>query len=229
MEEGIICFASEHNVKCVELGDHTWIMTGGVQLYDPQNPDLSAVNDFTGGSYPTKDYCEVDRIVELNRYEFVRPTYTIEFPPTYLIGSPPNKQQQAQRPRAESQKSAEIKSNQQSLGSADSKAEPNNAERPNYTEPSKETPSGVTPDQNIVDKIESGIQETFRPGHEGVQLLKEQLEDDTDASNWIANAAIATGLDVLDFAMGMVEGIPLGILDTRNIGEGLAEGTWEGC
>lgn len=89
--------------------------------------------------------------------------------------------------------------------------------------------TGESPDQNPVDKIESGIQEIFRPGHEGVQLLKQQLEDDTDDSNWIANAAIATGLDVLDFAMGMVEGIPLGILDTRNIGEGIAEGTWEGA
>ena len=59
--------------------------------------------------------------------------------------------------------------------------------------------------------------------------MKQQLENDTDESNWIANAAIATGLDVLDFAMGMVEGIPLGILDTKNIGEGLAEGTWEGA
>ena len=154
----------------------------------PKTPDL-LVNDYTGSSYPTEVHCIEEIIIELHKYEFVQPPVIAESP-----GFSEQKRPEIQRPRAERQIPAETKPDQPYTESADTKAEPNNAERPNYTEPSKETPSGETQTKIFLKKIEGGIQEAFRPGHEGVQLMKQQLENDTDESNWIANAAIATGL-----------------------------------
>src|SRR5688572_20916593 len=96
--------------------------------------------------------------------------------------------------------------------------------RSNAQDPETEYGGGT-----FLEDVENWIPSLFAGAHQGVGSLKAELESDVDESNWIGKAIGASALDVLDAAMGFAEGIPLGLLDTRRIGEGLAEGTWEGA
>lgn len=109
------------------------------------------------------------------------------------------------------------------------KQEPKHNDRPSNDKPQVETAeeySGGT----FLEDVEHWIPSLTEDAHRGVQSLKNDLDDYVlEGGSWIAAALAGTALDVMDTAMSFTEGIPLGLLDTRNIGEGFAEGTWEGA
>ena len=95
--------------------------------------------------------------------------------------------------------------------------------RADQEEPEQEYAGGT-----FLEDVEHWIPSLFEPAHKGISSLKSDLEENLNETNWIGKAIGASFLDVLDTAMYFTEGIPLGLLDTRRIGEGIAEGTWEG-
>lgn len=80
----------------------------------------------------------------------------------------------------------------------------------------------------LIEDVERWIPSLFDPARKGIASIKDELESDVTEDNWIQGAATASFLDVLDTAMSFTEGIPLGLLDTRRFGEGIAKGTKEG-
>ena len=102
---------------------------------------------------------------------------------------------------------------------------PGNNERAEYETPDTEPEyTGGT----FLEDVEHWIPSLFEDAHKGVANLKNELEDDVTEDNWFGKAVGSSVLDVLDTAMSFTEGIPLGLLDTRRIGEGIAKGTAEG-
>lgn len=84
--------------------------------------------------------------------------------------------------------------------------------------------------EGVLQSAERGIGEFFGQGRAANIKLKGRLEDYVlGGGSPILGALGASALDVLDLAMGVAEGIPMGVLDTRRIGEGLAKGTWAGA
>jgi hypothetical protein len=88
------------------------------------------------------------------------------------------------------------------------------------TEDTKEEYGGGT----FLEDVEHWIPSLFQPAQQGIASLKNDLLENTqEGGSPILGALAASGLDLLDTAMGMTEGIPLGILDLRNLGEGTGE------
>lgn len=103
-----------------------------------------------------------------------------------------------------------------------------NAPRADKTEP--ETSEGGDATESFGDQTERQVAEFFGEGQKGASVLKGQLGDYvSEGGDPFLGALGATGLDALNFAMGFAEGTIAGILDTRNLGEGLKKGTPEGA
>jgi hypothetical protein len=84
--------------------------------------------------------------------------------------------------------------------------------------------------ESLGDKAEQAVSEFFGGGQDASAVLKSQLEDYvSEGGSPILGALGATGLDVLNLAMGFTEGTALGLSDTRNLGEGVKKGTLEGA
>jgi len=120
---------------------------------------------------------------------------------------------------------------------------PNNNRRPENLppDPANEPPSQenlgraendrpeTSEEQSIGDQADKAIEGFFGNGQRANSVLMGQLEDYVlEGGNPIVGALGATGLDILGGAMGFTEGMARGILDTRNLGEGLAKGTYQG-
>lgn len=88
----------------------------------------------------------------------------------------------------------------------------------------------TTGDDTIFGNAEETVSGFFGNGQRASSVLKGQLEDYVlEGGSPILGALGASGLDVLNLAMGFAEGTALGILDTRNLGKGAKKGTWEGA
>ncbi len=102
----------------------------------------------------------------------------------------------------------------------------NNLERTEQTEPE------TTKDQNsdsFGDKLDNDVEEFFGNGQRANDILKGQLDEYVDeGGNPILAALGGTGLDVLGGAMGFADSTIRGLIDTRNLGEGLKKGTLAG-
>jgi hypothetical protein len=103
--------------------------------------------------------------------------------------------------------------------------EPFNLERQESEQPQTEEPGEAYTGGSFVEDVEQWIPSLFEPAQKGIASLKNELDQDVDENNWMAHAMGASALDVLDTAMSFTQGIPLGLLDTRRIGEGVAKGT----
>jgi hypothetical protein len=101
--------------------------------------------------------------------------------------------------------------------------DPKNGDRADTVEPETEYTGGT-----FLEDVEHWIPSLFEPARQGINSLKNELESDVDEGNWLWKAAGASALDLLGGAMSTAEGMPLGLLDARRLGEGVAEGTWEG-
>ncbi len=98
---------------------------------------------------------------------------------------------------------------------------------------SAEGPESANPQPNnessYFDQVEKGITGFFGDAKKDSASLKKSLEEYADGGgNWMLAALGTTALDIADVTMNVAEGFPLGILDIRNLGEGVAKGTWEG-
>lgn len=83
--------------------------------------------------------------------------------------------------------------------------------------------------ESIGDRIQNEVTDFFDNGQRASSTLKGQLEDYVlEGGDPILGALGATGLDALDLAMSFTKNNALGILDIRNLGEGVQKGTWEG-
>ncbi len=103
-----------------------------------------------------------------------------------------------------------------------------NTERVKEEKAQQEKPRDESKEPTLVEDIERWIPSLFEPAKKGIAQLKGDLEKDITEDNWISRAAATTFLDVLDTTIAFTEGIPLGLLDTRNIGKGAAKGTVDG-
>jgi hypothetical protein len=146
----------------------------------------------------------------------------------YELYSTPEKSETKQGERNVTTKPAEEKSTADNVKEG-AKGEPKNDQRPANDTPQTESPEEYT-GGTLLEDVEHWIPSLTADAHSGVQSLKNDLNDYVlEGGNWFGAALAGTALDVADAAMSFTEGIPLGFLDTRNIGEGLAEGTWEGA
>jgi hypothetical protein len=102
--------------------------------------------------------------------------------------------------------------------------EPLNTERTKSESPKKEDAIDEYTGGTLLEDIEHWIPSLFQPAEQGIASLKNDLTEYTqDGGSPILAALGASGLDLLDTAMAMTQGIPLGILDLRNLGEGTEE------
>lgn len=85
-------------------------------------------------------------------------------------------------------------------------------------------------ESSYFDQVEKGITGFFGDAKKDSASLKKSLEEYADGGgNWMLAALGTTALDIADVTMNVAEGLPLGILDIRNLGEGVGKGTWEGA
>jgi GIY-YIG catalytic domain len=109
-------------------------------------------------------------------------------------------------------------------------AKPEVAEEPGHQIPESQGEGVEDPVEHVLTEAEEAISDAFEPGLEGAEELKHQVEDDVlEGGNPWLGAGKASLLDFGQFAMDMAKSIPLGLLDTRRLGEGIQEGTWEGA
>ncbi|WP_019142904.1 hypothetical protein [Noviherbaspirillum massiliense] len=83
--------------------------------------------------------------------------------------------------------------------------------------------------KSVGDQAEEAVSQFFGQGQQAAATLKGQLEEYVnEGGNPMLAALGATGLDALNLAMGFAGSTATGILDVRNLGEGVKKGSWEG-
>lgn len=106
---------------------------------------------------------------------------------------------------------------------------PTPQDKATHNKPHQEKPQPT--EDGVATRIERGLQEGLKSRTEGATSLKRDLEDyvGSGGEHVLLAALGASVLDASVLAMNVAAGIPLGFLDVRNVGEGLAKGTWEGA
>jgi hypothetical protein len=253
MDDDYIGSYTDSDLRCVQLPNSSWTLEGGLKLYDPEQSakllkelgvPLNVVIDFGGGqTYANKEICEVERVSELNKWNYVGPPLKIaqedagqseplQKSVSERASQTGNEQkeavnQTAQQPRAETKQPDNNRPESHEDSLTDDSPSQSNGPRADKVAPETTANSG-TP-ESLGDTAEREVTEFFDEGKKGAPVLKGQFEDYvSEGGNPFLGALGATYLDALNLAMGFAEGTITGILDTRNLGEGVKKGTPEG-